>query len=240
MNSTQGFPVDDKMLDRLVDGELSREEYDAVLRSLDQAPGEWRRCALAFLEAQAWQRDLGELRYGAPIPSPAAVASRQPAASNRWSLLLAVAASFLVAFGLGLLIQPFSPATPSGGGEQLAEKVVPPDVPTGGAPQPSALVPAAEPSMRSPSGNVMVTMDGGDGSGSREVLVPVYDWSPQSEDMLSRMPADIPSEVRRAVQAMGYELRLNRQFIHGETADGRPALIPVEQFEIVPAGRRAY
>jgi hypothetical protein len=72
------------------------------------------------------------------------------------------------------------------------------------------------------------------------VLVPVYDWSPQSEDMLSRMPADIPSEVRRAVQAMGYELRLNRQFIHGETADGRPALIPVEQFEIVPAGRRAY
>ncbi|MCU0982829.1 MAG: hypothetical protein MUF25_27020, partial [Pirellulaceae bacterium] len=91
MNSTQGFPVDEKMLDRLVDGELSRDEYDAVLRSLDQAPGQWRRCALAFLEAQAWQRELGELRHSAAIPNPVAVARRQPAASNRWPLLLAVA-----------------------------------------------------------------------------------------------------------------------------------------------------
>ncbi len=240
MNSSQGLPVDEKTLDRLVDGELGREEYDAVLRSLDQAPGQWRRCALAFLESQAWQRDLGQMRRDTAIPSPAAAVTRRPATSNRWPLLLAVAASFLVAFGLGLLIRPFSPATPRGGGEQVAAESVPPDAPTGGAPRPSTQVPAIEPSMRSPSGNVMVMMDGGDGTGSHEVPVPVYDWSPQSEGMLSQTPTNIPSEVRRAVQAMGYDLRLNRQFIHGETADGRPALIPVEQVEIVPAGRRAY
>ncbi len=242
MNSTQGLPVDDRTLDRLVDGELSRKEYDAVLRSLDQAPGQWRRCALAFLEAQAWQRELGNLRREAAIaiPPPAAVPRPQPAASNRWSLLLAVAASFLVAFGLGLVIRPFAPATPSGGGEQLAEQTVPPDAPIGDAPRPSAPVPAVAPPGRSPRENVTVVMDGGDGSGSHEVPVPVYDWSPQNERMLSPTPTNIPSEVRRVLQAMGCELRLKRQLIHIETSDGSPAVIPVEQVEIVPAGRRAY
>lgn len=240
MNSIQGLPVDDKTLDRLVDGELCREEYDAVIRSLDQAPGEWRRCALAFLEAQALRRELGDLRREAAIPRPAPVAKPRPAASNRWPLLLAVAASFLVAFGLGLVIRPFAPATPVSDEVQVAEQAVPPDAPIGGAPRPATPAPAIEPTGRSPSGNVMVMMDGGDGSGGRSVPVPVYDWSPQSEGMLSQTPTNVPAEVRRALRAMGCELRLNKHLIRGETTDGRPVLIPVEQVEIVPAGRRAY
>ncbi len=86
----------------------------------------------------------------------------------------------------------------------------------------------------------MVMVDGGDGSGSQGVSVPVFDWSPHTEKLLSGKPTNIPAEVRRALVQMGYELRMNRHFIHGETTDGRPALIPVEQVEIVPAGRRAF
>lgn len=239
MNSTQDLPLDDGTLDRLVDGELSREDYEAVLRSLDRAPGQWRRCALAFLEAQAWRRGLGELRCGADAPSLVTVASRRASASNRWSVLLAVAVSFLVAFGLGLWTRPFSPATP-GGGAQMAKELVSGGVPPGEGSPSSAVMPARKPSGPSPSGNVMVVLDGADGSDSREVPVPVYDWSPHSVGVLSQTPTSIPSEVRRAVRAMGYELRLHKQFIQGQTADGRPALIPVEQVEIAPAGRRDY
>ncbi|CAN5368629.1 hypothetical protein BH10PLA2_BH10PLA2_11960 [soil metagenome] len=48
----------DIQLDRLVDGELSDNERIDVLRSLESEHDGWRRCALAFLEAQSWRQAL--------------------------------------------------------------------------------------------------------------------------------------------------------------------------------------
>ena len=56
--TTAGERFDDDRLDRVVDGELNDAEYRELLRSLEQRPGGWRACALAFLEAQAWRREL--------------------------------------------------------------------------------------------------------------------------------------------------------------------------------------
>src|SRR5690606_35965751 len=47
------------LLDRLVDGELAPPEQQALLRHLDQIESGWRRCALAFVEAQVWKQELG-------------------------------------------------------------------------------------------------------------------------------------------------------------------------------------
>ena len=41
-------------IDRLVDGELGDADRAALLRELDREPDGWKRCAHAFLEAQAW------------------------------------------------------------------------------------------------------------------------------------------------------------------------------------------
>ena len=49
------------VLDDLVAGELSGDQYRAVLRQLDATPDGWKRCALAFLEDQAFREDLGQL-----------------------------------------------------------------------------------------------------------------------------------------------------------------------------------
>lgn len=49
------------VLDDLVAGELSRDQYRAVLRQLEATPDGWRRLALAFLEDQALKQDLGQL-----------------------------------------------------------------------------------------------------------------------------------------------------------------------------------
>jgi hypothetical protein len=61
----QATPLDDFFLDQIVDGVLTPAQLgDAVLR-LDREPGGWKRCALAFLEAQAWSesfRAVGESR----------------------------------------------------------------------------------------------------------------------------------------------------------------------------------
>ena len=48
--------TDDTRFDRLVDDELSEEERRELLGRLDDEPGGWRRCALAFLEAQCWKQ----------------------------------------------------------------------------------------------------------------------------------------------------------------------------------------
>lgn len=49
------------VLDGLVAGELSGDQYRAVLRQLEATPDGWKRCALAFLEDQAFKQDLNQL-----------------------------------------------------------------------------------------------------------------------------------------------------------------------------------
>lgn len=230
MNETRKLPLDDRLLDRLVDGELSSDEYAAVLRSLGDAPDGWRRCALAFLEAQAWQRELGLASRQTQSPSAPPVTIRPTAAARRWPLLLATAASFLLAFGLGIAMRPSAPGSASTG-EQIVRDDTRPGVPG----QQSAL-PAAD----SPSGNVTFVMDHGDGLGSREVPVPVYEWSPENAQWLSGQPAAPSSGLERAVQRFGHQVRTHKHFIPFETGDGRDVVFPVDQVEITPAGRRTY
>jgi hypothetical protein len=62
--------IDPRIFERLVDDALSPEEYRQVLAALDEQPGAWRQCALAFLEAQALQRDLGRLLDESLATSP--------------------------------------------------------------------------------------------------------------------------------------------------------------------------
>lgn len=52
----------ERLIDRLVDGELNESLRRSLLIELDHRPQGWRRCALAFLEAQAWQSGLGSSR----------------------------------------------------------------------------------------------------------------------------------------------------------------------------------
>ena len=53
---------DPRVLDRLVDGELTDEQEREILLQLERDPSGWRRCALAFLEARCWQREMGRVR----------------------------------------------------------------------------------------------------------------------------------------------------------------------------------
>ncbi len=99
---------DDILFDRLVDGELSDAERQALLESLDERPREWRRCALAFLEAQSWREEMRRVaaKPQAALTVAKTVAPNVPAkrttmrAAAQW---LAVAAGLLVAFKIGTL-----------------------------------------------------------------------------------------------------------------------------------------
>ena len=48
-------------LDRLADGELTDEQRRAVLLQLEELPGGWRNCALAFVQSQVVSQDLHDV-----------------------------------------------------------------------------------------------------------------------------------------------------------------------------------
>jgi hypothetical protein len=102
---------DDRLIDRLVDGELPEPGRRALLARLDAAPDGWRRCALAFLEAQCWREALG------PVAAPAGAVARAagravgpPPAPARLRWLAATAAGMLAAFALGWSVRGGDPA----------------------------------------------------------------------------------------------------------------------------------
>jgi hypothetical protein len=120
-----------RQFDRLVDGELSEADRRTLLLQLEHEPEGWRRCALAFLEAQCWKEGFGQIggpvspgtisraaispaqippqiSEGSPSPLPAAPlpAARQPVDWQRWrqyaATLLTISASFLLALFVGM------------------------------------------------------------------------------------------------------------------------------------------
>ena len=100
MTVTVSLPlrIDDRLLDRLVDGELDETARADLLRSLSAEPDGWKRCATAFLEAQAWG---GALRHShrSTLPRPGAQPMRL---ARRFS---AIAAAVVVAFLTGFLVR---------------------------------------------------------------------------------------------------------------------------------------
>ena len=93
-------PIDPTLIDRLVDGELDPEARRALLRRLDAAPGGWRCCALAFLEARefglaarSWALEHAATAPKAPAPSP-----RRPSPARLAMAASIVAVAFLAGF----------------------------------------------------------------------------------------------------------------------------------------------
>lgn len=77
--------LDELVLDRLVDNDLSPEEYKAVLLLVEEKPDGWRMLALAFLESQAFENDLSEMRLdesplsgGHPATTEASLSNKAP------------------------------------------------------------------------------------------------------------------------------------------------------------------
>lgn len=244
-----GAPSDDDLLlERLVDGELSGDEYRRFLASLDEQSGGWRRCALAFLEAQA----LGvELRAAVDDGRSNSPVARPPAARRGiWLPIFAVAASFLLAFGLGILVSGRWPGevaappvvesstdpasdhpnhlgeeTPDASRPRLVEKTPAGDVPL-------KTVPADVPAR----GSVTLVIDGA--AGEQEVELPLYDASVVDDDWFTA-PA-LPREVLVELQNAGQEVRRSARLVPIDVEGGHRIVVPVEELEIVPIGGEYY
>jgi hypothetical protein len=225
----------DVLFDRLVDGELSPNERRALLASLDARPDGWRRCALAFLEAQWWKNVLtavtAEPATTSGIEKDAAPSN--PAQRTRFRVAaswLAMAAGLLIAFKLGTLDRRATKQVVDGAAttqQQLA-----------GAPHTGASN-AAGPGSSSTGDSLNLWVHDEAGQLQR-VRVPLVDASTLGNEYGLDIDSGVPDNVRNRLQNHGYAVESKRQYAPMWLDNGRQMIVPVEDTKIVPVSNKVY
>lgn len=225
---------EDILLDRLVDGELSGGERRQLLESFDKRPEGWRRCALAFLEAQSWREEMGQVARGfvSETNEPKSPASSVTAnGKSSWSAVatwLAMAASLVLAFGLGWMQHER--------GHSIA----------GGSPNPSGQLATVTPPSNSGMQNGTkpdntVTFFVKDNSGRKQpVRVPLVDADTLDKEFGVQFQTGMPDVIRNQLNDSGYTVKSKRQYAPLWLENGRPMVLPVEDTNIVPVSNKVY
>lgn len=239
---------DDARFDRLVDGELSADEYRALVASLDDEPAGWRRCALAFLESQAWAGELTGVRKGMTlsddaIQSPTSMTPDKnvlPARKKTFRLttILAMAASFLVAFALGIMMPRWFPA---GGTSEPTVAEMPREKPaiTNVATSDNHI---QQPRIQSfkPIGNLQFVVNGPGESSTPIGDVPFYEYPGSADEWLNDQKPALSPEVLQTLEDRGHRIERQIEYVPVLLDDGRQVIVPIERYQIRPAQQRPY
>jgi anti-sigma factor RsiW len=249
----------ERMIDRLVDGELSAGEYRRLVAALDRHTGEdvarmalvpdvWRRVALAFLEAQALRQELGEFVHAPPDT----LATKEGTQTNRqhpqwlpWGTLLAVAASLLLAFGLGVMVPSWLRWGNARGDLLTHAEGEPARVEGVGATQASELPALADrvhpvSTGLQPVGQARLVL-GGSGAGRTESgNIPIYHLTGDATAWPGATQPALSAGVIDELERRGHQVERYEQFVPVDLGDGRQGVIPIEQYKITPVSRRAY
>jgi hypothetical protein len=204
--------VEQSLLDRLVDGELSDAQQRELLARLDRADSGWRRLALTFVESQSLGKDLREL-LGAERPVPAALSPSVARPARAWTpanIMLAACCAGLLA-GVGLTWRQF-PGEPGARGPVASETTEPQQVAVTDRPQ-----------------TVRVNTASFGGSG---VEVPLVNASEVNPDWLNSR-GTVPRHVREALLESGQEFEVDRRLIPFQLEDGRWGVLPVDEVRFV-------
>ncbi len=250
-------PVDDTFIDRIVDGELSPAELRAALDRLDREPDGWKRCSLAFLEAQCWSQTFRELgdnadRFRQQPRSPSA-ASSQRAPAIRRRLTPSIAAGIAVAaFGLGWLTH--RPAA-APNREAVATR------PAGLADWPAATEPSltksdtaerdselASSAVPQPPTQPVSQSSRANSSDPRRTIemvgrlrlatsgadaeVPILAGPGIDAAWLENQPPPVSEYGRAVLERHGYQVDQRRRFIPAMLGDGRRVAVPVDMVQI--------
>jgi hypothetical protein len=227
-------------LDRLADGELTSNEQRGLLAALENQSDGWRRCALAFIESQAWR---GELRcitaVGETVNQPFAMDrnARRTGTMHavRW---LAVAASVLMAFTLGIAAQSWWPAAAPNHAEKIVavqpEKTIAasPEKSVAGVEQPNSTGTAAGAATGKWQA-LKVTVPTADGQGEQTLEVPLVAASEQEvKSMLAKQEPLLSDVALQALESTGHEIQQHRAYYPVQLQDGTQAVVPMDFVEV--------
>jgi hypothetical protein len=211
-------------IDRLVSGDLGDEDRLELLAWLDAEPARWRKCGLAFLEAQALREAL------APRLAQASRCAA-PLSRRRSALSALAAAALLSAFGLGWAAGHRPPkhddwdsrdaqSTDSVDASQNVAAVHP--------------VSSSRPDAPSIVGYVRVRI--GEGPSAHDIRVPVI-AATVGDSSWQQTPGPMPDYVRQQWERQGYRVTERRQSVPFKLADGRQVDIPVDHVTLTYVGQ---
>lgn len=235
---------DDQIYDLLVDGELDNDRRRNLLGSLDDKPGGWRCCALAFLEAQSWGQEFRSLsdRLSTKTSStsksvPAkkkSSRSKSRRKNSRTSMVLGMAASFLLAMGITSLMRDMNPNGMMPEGTDVSG-VMPQDWSKGlknfGKSTRSKVGPLGLEDDARELRLVKLTGRALDGK-NHTFGLPAVSQKNLNDQWIKEMPTAIPDGVVEAFQRAGHKVKTSRQLLPFQTRDGRKLIIPVDQVDI--------
>ncbi len=218
----------DRNIDLLVDGELSEADRRTLLLQLEHEPNGWRRCALAFLEAQCWKTELGRV----VPPATAATASVAPAAPalpletvgrpQTWRRYTATALTIAASFLLAVVVVHGWPSGPHSGA--TLEKTV-----------------ENTPAVKTADDWKMVDLNVANSSGGQPQAIKVAAQRRDTldRDLLDRTPGAISPELQQAFEQSGHRVVQQREIIPIQMKDGQLFVVPVDHVEIHYVGRPA-
>ena len=242
-------------VDLLVDGELNEADRRELLLHLEHQPDGWRRCALAFLEAQSWKAELGQIVAPAALESlPSAVelagaeagSPRRNGRRQSWrqhvATLLTMAASFLLALvvGMGLSGKWSGGSLHLPGSSRVATTVD--EIPAandGAMALPAALSDDAVRTPQPPDDWEMVTVTSDKSLNGQAATfsVPAQRRKVLDQNMLEQIPDAIPPDLQQAFAQSGHRVVQQREIVPVQMKDGRRLVVPVDHIEIHYVGR---
>jgi len=223
--------LDDERFDLLADGELSESERRNLLSTLDDLPGGWRRCALAFLEAQSWKDEIRAIRRESVAPPQTARrVGRHRFPRGAWVTMLAVAASLLIAFGLSVVMQgAWRPG--AGAGPSPSEIAQAPKSPEGPAPNPDEPGTLPAPGDSADSWQLVTLPVRAGPSGAESIRLPARQMDRIDDEWLAESAPTVPDDLLEALQQSGHEVGRHRSWLRFPMQDGRQLVVPYEQVE---------
>jgi hypothetical protein len=233
-----------RVLDRLADGELTPADRRDLLLALDDEPSAWRRCALSLLEHQALRE---ELRPAVPERVPASVnlgthatgsANNVTRPARRFVVVAALVASLLLAFGFGWEVG--GQAKLAGGGDSTDGQT--------SSSQPQLIQPApvekqvAQANIAPPDASgdestdqwqtFKLGIEDEQSGGSREIEVSAVSVERLDDGWLANLGSAVPDDLLAALKAAGHEVHRNHRLLPIELADGRRLVVPVEELDV--------
>lgn len=233
-------------LQRLVDGQLDRGQVQQLLAKAQRQPELWQQIALAFVEDQIWQAEIGDRFLETADPTSASILANSPAAKSnqtsqssmgRVKLLLSLAAATLIGLWLGNYLGDYQKATP--GPEDISVLVDDEDL----DPTPDPLDSNHEQRL---ANNEPVDFDPFDKNRVAAFKpvqhlsiddvgqIPLYTLADANKMGITSTEPEFPKELVEEYQRQGYKLHGNTQFISGRNSLGQLVIVPVRSISLNP------
>jgi hypothetical protein len=235
--------LNDDLIDRIVDGALTPAQLRAAIDSLDREPDGWKRCALAFLEAQCWRESL--FLVGAPIAKSFKAESTFPQLNNvdpirkvrRWISRGLAASAVAASFAFGWLSHD-GHIGPRPDGD-VAVRSAEPEMKPHDIPKPETVTStagdAARPAVVEAVGSrydVTMVAQLRVGSADAKSSLPILAGPGINTEWLKNQPPPVSEHGQAVLQQHGYQVDQRRRLISATLGDGRRVTVPIDQVQI--------